>query len=51
VRRTLYRLAWRLGDVHAVATGRIPQRLVRRLVYRRTSRLARWVCRRLGMKG
>ena len=49
VRRQLYRLARGLGDLHSIETGRLPQRIVRRAVYRHTSKLARILCRLLGV--
>ncbi len=49
MRSTLYRAARLLGDFNAVRRGRVPQRLARRFVYRRTSRLASWLCRILGV--
>jgi hypothetical protein len=51
MRRTLYRAARLLGDLHALETGRMPQRIVRRTVYRHTSRLAAWLCRLLLGRG
>ncbi len=49
MRSALYRAARLLGDLHAVERGRVPQRLVRRVVYRHSFRLARFVCRMLGV--
>ena len=47
LRRLLYRTSSVLGDLHAVERGRIPQRLVRKIVYRHAFRLAGTLCRLL----
>ena len=49
LRRSLYTGARLLGDLHAVESGRVPQRIVRRAVYRHGSRFAAWVCRLFGL--
>lgn len=49
LRQSLYRGARILGDLHAIEHGRVPQRMVRRVVYRHTSRLASAICRLLGV--
>ena len=49
LRSLLYRSARIIGDAHAVARGRYPQRIVRRRIYRATGRLGGWLSRRLGV--
>lgn len=49
IRRQLYKAASLLGDLHAVEHNRVPQRLVRRVVYRHAFRAAGWLCRVLGV--
>ena len=49
MRRTLYRTARLLGDLHAIETGRVPQRLLRRFVYRHAFTAASRLCRLLGL--
>ncbi len=43
MRSLLYRAAQLLGDLHAIERGRVPQRIVRRIVYRHANRAARWL--------
>lgn len=47
IRYHLYHAARILGDIHAVETGRVPQRIVRRIVYRKAFHLADWLCKLL----
>jgi hypothetical protein len=49
IRSALYRTARRLNDLHALEHGRVPQRLVRRVVYKHSFSLARFICRLLGV--
>ncbi len=49
MRRALYKAARLLGDHHAIETGRYPQRVVRRMVYRHTSKLARFITKLIGV--
>jgi hypothetical protein len=49
LRSTLYWTARRLGDLHALEHGRVPQRIIRKTVFRHSFRLASWVCRLLGV--
>lgn len=49
MRRTLYHAARLLGDLRAIRTGRVPQRIVRRVVWRQTGRLARVITKLLGV--
>lgn len=44
-----YRAARLLGDLHAAERGRLPQRLVRKVVYRHAFRAASWLCRLIGV--
>jgi hypothetical protein len=48
-RSSLYRLARALGDVEAVKTGRYPQRVVRKAVYRNTNRATRRLLKIFGL--
>lgn len=48
-RSSLYRWARILGDVEAIAEGRYPQRVARKIVYRSTNRQVRRVLRGLGL--
>lgn len=47
MRRTLYRVARILANLHAVETGRVPQRLARRVIYKHAFRAAGWLSRLL----
>ena len=49
VRHSLYRFARLLGDLHAVEAGRVPQRLIRRQIYKRASKAAGWLSRKIGL--
>lgn len=49
LRSLLYTSARALGDLHAIKKGKVPQRVIRRVVYRHSSRVANWVCRKLGV--
>lgn len=49
IRGTLYRSARLLGDLHALEHGRVPQRIVRRVVYKHAFKLATAACRLLGV--
>ena len=49
MRSLLYKTARVLGDLHALETGRLPQRLVRRKIYKHSFRLANFICRLLGL--
>jgi hypothetical protein len=48
-RNVLYKTARLLGDLHAVEHHRVPQRLVRRVVYKHAFKAAGWLCRLLGV--
>ncbi len=48
-RSALYKSAKLLGDLHAVEHHRVPQRLVRKIIYRHAFRLAGAVCRLVGV--
>lgn len=45
----IYRLLRYRNDARALLKGRLPQRIVRRVVWRQTSRLARIVSKALGV--
>ena len=45
----LYHLLSRRNDLRSILKGRYPQRFVRKQVWRQTSRLARLVCRVMGV--
>jgi hypothetical protein len=49
LRNASYRLARRLGDLHALEVGRYPQRIFRKTVYKHAARSAGWLCRLLGV--
>lgn len=49
MRRTLYKTARIMGDAKAIATGRFPQRLVRRFLYKRAGRAAGWLSKLIGV--
>jgi len=49
IRRTLYKTARLLGDLHAIEHNRVPQRLARRIIYRHAFRAAGWLSRVLGV--
>jgi hypothetical protein len=49
LRKTLYRSASLLGDLHAAEKGRLPQRLVRKVVYRHAFSFTRWLLRKVGL--
>ena len=50
IRSNLYRAARVLGDLHALEQGRLPQRLIRRQVYKHSFALASWLCRLLRLQ-
>jgi len=50
VRRLLYTAARLLGDLHAVERGRVPQRIVRRVVYKHAAKAAGRICRMIGVR-
>ena len=45
----IYHLLSRRNDLKALLKGRLPQRVVRKAVYRHSMNLARLVCRVLGV--
>jgi hypothetical protein len=45
----IYHLLSRRNDLKALLKGRLPQRVVRKVVYRRSMNFARLVCRALGV--
>ena len=45
----IYRLLSRHNDLKALLNGRLPQRVVRKVIYRKSFGLARLVCRALGV--
>jgi hypothetical protein len=49
LRRTLYRSASLLGDLHAIERGRLPQRIVRKVIYKHAFKAAGWLSRLLGV--
>lgn len=49
MRRILYKTGRLLGDLHALETGRVPQRVARRIIYRHAFRAAGWLSRLLGV--
>lgn len=49
MRRILYHIAHVLGDLHAIEHGRVPQRLVRRVIYRHAFHAAGWLSRAIGV--
>lgn len=51
IRHHLYKAARLLGDLHAAERGRLPQRIIRRHVYRHAFRMASFACRMLGVAG
>lgn len=49
VRRLLYHEARLLGDINAIQKNRLPQRILRRLVYRQAGRVARRLIKPFGL--
>ncbi len=47
IRNKLYKAARLLGDLRAIKRGRVPQRIVRRIIYRHAFRAAGWLSRML----
>lgn len=47
LRSLLYKAAALLGDVNAMQKNKIPQRIVRRQVYKASSNIAGKICRKL----
>jgi hypothetical protein len=45
----IYRLLSRRNDIKALIRGKLPQRVVRKLVWRHTSNAARLLCKALGV--